>query len=227
MAGTMPTPLVSVVMPVYNRRYIIQRAIASVQNQTLQDWELLVVDDGSTDGLENDMAKLVLQEKKIRYLKHQNIKVAASRNIGITAALGYFVTFLDSDDEYKSGHLKLRTDFMQANPQLDFIHGGVELAGAEEGHYVVDAFYPDKTIHLSRCCIGASLFGKKSAFIQSGGFKRLSYSPESEFLPRIEKQFRVEKFDAPTYIYHTGRHDAVTTQVKKRKKSEQDGDRHE
>ncbi|MBN1998943.1 glycosyltransferase family 2 protein [candidate division KSB1 bacterium] len=211
-----PTPLVSVVLPVYNRRHIVQRAIKSVQNQTFQDWELLVMDDGSTDGLENDLAPLVIREKRIRYLKHKNQKVAATRNMGIHAAMGYFVTFLDSDDEFKTGHLEVRVDFMQANPQVDFVHGGAELAGTAESHFVQDAFQPHKRIHLSKCCIGATLFGKKSAFIQSGGFKRLAYSPESEFLPRIKKQFNVQQIDFPTYIYHTGRSDSITSAVKEK-----------
>ena len=205
-------PLVSVVMPVHNRRHLIMRAIRSVEAQSVKDWELLVVDDGSTDGLEQDVLPLVSRRPNIRYLKHAQRRLSASRNIGIHAALGRFVTFLDSDDEYKTTHLELRLRYFERNPHVDVIHGGVELIGPEETHFVQDAFDPGKKIHISECCVGATFFGFKSAFVESGGFKPLAYSAESEFLPRISAMFTVHKVDFPTYCYYTGLEDSICTQ---------------
>ncbi|MDZ7371823.1 MAG: glycosyltransferase family 2 protein [candidate division KSB1 bacterium] len=202
-------PLVSVLLPVYNRRHLILRAIDSVWSQTLQDFELLVIDDGSTDGLEEVLLPLVLQRRNLRYLKHANRGLAASRNIGIAAALGKYVTFLDSDDEYLPPHLELRSRFLQEHPEVDFLHGGVELVGPEDSHWVVDAYQPDRRIHLSQCVIGATLFGKKEAFQRAGNFKLLPYSAESEFVARVEQNFRVVKVDFATYRYYTGLPDSI------------------
>jgi len=205
------TPQVSIILPVYNRRHLIMRAIKSVEAQSFQDWELLIIDDGSTDGLEELLLPQIHDKPKWRYMKHARKRLAASRNIGIHAAMGHFITFIDSDDEYKPKHLELRIRYFAKHPDVDIVHGGVELAGPPETHYVRDAFDPEKKIHLSECCVGATFFGKRSAFLQSGGFKNLPYSAESEFLPRISKQVAVRKVKFKTYIYHTGLADSICT----------------
>jgi glycosyltransferase involved in cell wall biosynthesis len=209
MSGMESAPLVSIILPVYNRMHLIGRAIDSVQDQTVTDWELIVVDDGSTDGLERMVLPMVMQDRRMRYMKHANRKLAASRNIGIHAALGTYLTFVDADDAYKPDHLKLRLGFMRANPGIDIIHGGVDLVGPAESHYVQDARDPSKKIHISECCVGATLFGLREAFLASGGFKLLPYSAESEFLERISTQLKVAKVDFPTYVYHTGLPDSI------------------
>ncbi len=87
----------SIVIPTYNRGYVVWQAIQSVQAQTLQDWELIVVDDGSTD----DTAKVIAQfqdDPRIKYLKQSNAGANAARNHGLDAATGEIVGYLDSDD---------------------------------------------------------------------------------------------------------------------------------
>ncbi len=209
-------PQVSVILPVFNRKHLIMRAIQSVEAQTFTDWELLIIDDGSTDGLEEMIINKIHEKKRWRYMKHAQRRLAATRNIGIHAALGEFITFLDSDDEYKPNHLALRMEYFKTHPQVDIIHGGVELVGPEETHYVQDVDNPAKKIHISECCVGATFLGKKQAFIKSGGFKILPYSAESELLPRLEKQFHVEKVDFPTYRYYTGLEDSICSQIKQK-----------
>ncbi|MBN1465439.1 glycosyltransferase family 2 protein [candidate division KSB1 bacterium] len=212
MAFDLNNPLISIILPVFNRRHLVMRAIHSVEAQTIDDWELLIIDDGSWDAVEQDILPLVAERPNYRYMKHAQRRLSASRNIGMHAALGHFVTFLDSDDEYRPDHLELRLSFMKENPAVDIIHGGVEIIGPLETHYVQDAFQPEKKIHISRCCVGATFFGKKSAFIESGGFKELPYSAESELLPRLEAQFNVKKVDFPTYCYYTGLKDSICAQ---------------
>jgi glycosyltransferase involved in cell wall biosynthesis len=207
-------PLVSVVLPVFNRKHLIERAITSIKTQSFSDWELLIVDDGSSDGLEDLVIPMVMNSPRIRYLKHANRKLAATRNVGIHAAMGRYISFLDSDDEYRSDHLQLRYEYMTAHPEVDFIHGGVVLIGPEETHFVRDAYDSSKLIHISECCVGATFFGKKKAFMSSGGFKLMPYSAESDFLERISGSFHVVKVDFPTYKYYTGLEDSICTAVK-------------
>ncbi|MBN1479763.1 glycosyltransferase family 2 protein [candidate division KSB1 bacterium] len=212
MAFDLNKPLVSIILPVHNRRHLIQRAIASVEAQTIDEWELLIIDDGSRDGLDVDILPRVTERPNFRYMKHARRRLSATRNIGIHAALGYYLTFLDSDDEYKPEHLECRVDYMSKHPHIDIIHGGIELIGPKESFYVQDAFNPQKKIHISECCVGATLFGKKEAFMISGGFEQVSYSAESEFLPRLSALFHVEKVNFPTYRYYTGLEDSICTQ---------------
>jgi glycosyltransferase involved in cell wall biosynthesis len=92
-------PVVSVIVPTYNRGHLLGRAIRSVLDQTFQDLEVLVVDDGSSDGTEAVVR--AFPDPRIRYLRHDvNRGACAARNTGIRAATGAYIAFQDSDDEW-------------------------------------------------------------------------------------------------------------------------------
>lgn len=106
-------PEVSIILPTYNRVDVIGRAVASIIEQTFCDWELLVVDDGSTDGTIDRLQGL---DGRIRFLRQSNLGVAAARNTGIAAATGRFVAFMDSDDEWRPEFLALTSAFLRSHP---------------------------------------------------------------------------------------------------------------
>lgn len=192
-------PVVSIVLPTYNRANYLKRAIESVLHQTFKKWELIIVDDGSNDNTFSTVDEYILKYENIRYIKHLNRKTPLSINTGLLASCGEYISFLDSDDEYKPEHLSLRYDFMQMNPDVDFIHGGVEIIGSP---YVKDKNDLSKQIHISECAIGGTFFGKRNVFFDLDGFRNLTYSDDSDFLERAEKKFKVTKVDFPTYIYY-------------------------
>lgn len=95
-------PLVSVIMPAYNSERFIAEAILSVISQTVTDWELIVIDDGSTDMTQNIVAMYAQTDKRIRLIVNEkNMGVAKSRNIGLDQFCGQFVALLDSDDYWQ------------------------------------------------------------------------------------------------------------------------------
>jgi glycosyltransferase involved in cell wall biosynthesis len=117
-----PAPRVSVVMPTYNRRDTILRAVASVRAQTFGDFELVVVDDGSTDGtheLFEGRAGLADLDPRIRLIRQANQGVGGARNTAMAAARGELIAFLDSDDAWPAHHLALATAFFDAHPGED------------------------------------------------------------------------------------------------------------
>lgn len=95
------SPLVSVIIPTFNRSAFIERAILTVLNQSFRDLEVIVVDDGSTDNTYHIVKSLKLKDSRILYIRNeQNRGAQSARNTGIRAARGIFIGFLDSDDEW-------------------------------------------------------------------------------------------------------------------------------
>lgn len=114
-------PVVSIIIPAFNRANLVGETLESVRRQTFADWEAVVVDDGSTDGTKEAVARRAASEPRIRILsrERQPKGAAACRNIGLAAARGEFVIFLDSDDLIEPGCLQRRTAAMLENPAVD------------------------------------------------------------------------------------------------------------
>ncbi|MCI0390249.1 MAG: glycosyltransferase family 2 protein [Acidobacteria bacterium] len=116
-------PLVSVILPTYNRADTIQRAIESIRNQTLQDWELLVVDDGSTDNTAELVTECYAGEPRVKIIRQENQGVSGARNIGLRVSAGEYLAFIDSDDEFLPHHLELESAFLEAHPGENIVLG--------------------------------------------------------------------------------------------------------
>ncbi len=109
----------SVIIPTHNRAHTISRAIESVIKQSLPPAEIIIVDDGSTDGT----AELVQNSfPNCRYLHQQNRGVSSARNSGIAVASGKWLAFLDSDDEWMPDKLAAQSAILEANPDLYLCH---------------------------------------------------------------------------------------------------------
>lgn len=115
-------PAVTVVIPTFNRASIVGRAIRSVLGQTCQDWELIVVDDGSTDGTEPVVTGL--SDNRIKYLRHDRKRGGgAARNTGLRYARGDYVAFLDSDDEWLPEKLQKELEvFRNSDPTVGLVY---------------------------------------------------------------------------------------------------------
>lgn len=104
----------SVIIPTYNRLPFLKEAVASVFEQSYQDFELIVVDDGSTDATKAFAAPL---GKRIKYLYQENKGPSSARNRGVGEAIGTFITFLDSDDLWQRNKLEVEVRYMKAHPE--------------------------------------------------------------------------------------------------------------
>jgi len=112
--------VVTTVIPAYNAEAFIARALKSALAQNIPGSEIIVVDDGSTDGTRHIVARY--ESQGVRLLRHAaQSGVAAARNTGIAAATGEFVAFLDADDEWLPGKLQRQLDALQASPEMKFI----------------------------------------------------------------------------------------------------------
>lgn len=203
-------PKVSVIIPTYNRKDYVTEAIDSVLNQTYKDFEVIVVDDGSTDGTGE-----ILKEKyrnKIRYFYKENGGCASARNYGIRNALGKYIAFLDSDDKYLPKKLEDQVGILEENKQYGFVSSDIIILGNKR-QYLFKTIRPDKNGNIAYplfmftfFSLCASMF-KKSCFDKAGYFNEtMRYNEDTDMLLRVGVNFRAGFSCRPTFLYrqHAG-----------------------
>ncbi|MGB3533242.1 MAG: glycosyltransferase family 2 protein [Microcoleaceae cyanobacterium] len=118
----MNAPSISVIIPTYNRRDLLQQTLNSVQQQTFKDWEAVIIDDGSNDGTQEMVQQRLDSDPRIRYIRTTQAGSGASacRNKGTAAAKGDYIIYLDSDDCLAPSALENRYHLMEQHPELDF-----------------------------------------------------------------------------------------------------------
>jgi glycosyltransferase involved in cell wall biosynthesis len=204
---------VSVLMAVYNTDYsYIKRAIDSVLIQDFQDFELIIIDDGSTNTNRESLLQYVEKhENKISYIRHSNRGQSASINRGVLNSVGEFITILDGDDEYKSNHL---SSCLREIKEDDLICSTTEtIVDSNDDYYVPDKYDLTKLIHLDETVLFGTLFGRKKVF-SSIKFKN-GFAADADFYEKAETQFRVKKVDLRTYIYHRNIPNSICATIKK------------
>jgi GT2 family glycosyltransferase len=162
---------ISVIIPTHNRRDFVREAIASVLAQTCQDFELIVVDDGSTDGTD----EVVREFPRTRYLFQENRGVSAARNVGVASSRGELIAFLDSDDLWQPGKLAAQAAFFTAQPEARicqteelWLRNGVRVNPRNKHRKPSgDIFAPS----LQLCLVSPSaVMMRRELFEQMGGF---------------------------------------------------------
>ena len=157
----------SVIIPTYNRRNFLKIAVESVLAQTFENFELIIVDDGSTD----DTSRIAkdYQDKRIVFLRQKNKGPSSARNLGIKTAKGKFISFLDSDDRYRRQKLETAYEYITQNPDYKIFHteelwyrNSQYLAQKKEHKkpegYVFNYALKTCCISLSTCCVHKDVF---------------------------------------------------------------------
>jgi len=140
-------PIISVIIPAYNCESFIGKAISSVRTQTMQDFEIVVVDDGSTDRTLSVVESLARQDKRIKIVSQKNSgKPSVTRNVGIRNSSGEYLCFLDGDDFYLPRKLEKELEILRKYPAVDLVfHDVLEQTDRHapmEGSYLGRAGFP-------------------------------------------------------------------------------------
>jgi glycosyltransferase involved in cell wall biosynthesis len=179
---TLSKPLVSVIVPVYNGEDFLADALASIRLQDYCPLEIVVIDDGSTDGT-GELAVTLGQD--VNWIQQQNRGPAAARNAGLAIAHGEFIAFLDADDLWPPGKLQSQIDLLLANPAVEIVLGciqGVGYSGIPPS-LATDAKGSFLGVHL-----GSAVF-RKSVFTKVGSFdENLRYSEDHDWFFRAREQ---------------------------------------
>ena len=205
-------PLVSVIIPTYNRFSLLREAIQSVLAQTVRDFELIIADDGSTDETPT-LATL----SGIRYVRIDHTgKPGLVRNHGAETAKGDYLAFLDSDDLWKPGKLARQIALFKERPELKITHtrelwlrNGREVSQSGQRHRRSGMIFKDA---LKKCTIGPStVMLKKSLFMESGGFRDdLEIAEDYELWLRITAFHKVGYINRPLTVKRAGFSDQLS-----------------
>jgi len=162
----MSGPAISVIIPAYNAERCLDEALDSVFAQTFQDFECIVVDDGSTDAT----SQIAGRRERVNVLRQENQGASVARNTGIHAARGEFLTFLDADNLWYPDRLKVQLEFHRRRPEIDYSHVELE-EQIEEGiqvpHWALASQKNAGRTHPLRPC---GLMIRRSAMLRLGGF---------------------------------------------------------
>ena len=163
-------PCVSVIIPVYNQAHFIRDAVESVVTQTFTDWEIIVVDDGSTDDTPLILADLARQIPLLQVICQPNRGRSAARNAGIRAAMAPFLVFLDGDDWLCPGKLERQVAYLEKHPEIGVVYSDAMLCD-EDGKELVPYSAANLPWHPSGNIV-ESLFLRDSVPIHSAMVRR-------------------------------------------------------
>lgn len=200
-------PLVSVIIPAYNRKHTLKRCIDSVLQQTYRNFEIIIVDDCSTDGtMEFVEAEYgAVTQINIVYVRNDcNLGASVSRNVGVSYANGEYIAFHDSDDEWYCDKLeKQMNHFAKCNENVGAVYSLLYINGPDSGVYPpenVNLMYKSGYIFynlLLTPLIGMiTLVVRKSVFLEAGGFnENLNSLEDYELTIRIAKKYGIMLVD--------------------------------
>lgn len=124
-------PLISVIVPCYNYGHFLGDALDSVLAQTYENWECIVVDDGSNDNTKAVVTQYEEKDSRIRYIYQRNQGLAASRDLGISLSRGTYLQFLDADDQIEPRKLEFQLSVLEDNVDIDIVYGSVRFFETE------------------------------------------------------------------------------------------------
>ncbi|MBA7515277.1 Undecaprenyl-phosphate 4-deoxy-4-formamido-L-arabinose transferase [subsurface metagenome] len=223
-------PKVSVIIPTYNRAHLIGRAVQSVLNQTYQDFEIIVVDDGSMDDTEEVINEFQEQDKRIRYIRYEKNKgAAAARNTGIKASRGEYIAFQDSDDEWFPEKLNESMRIITGHKDIDFIfsYGKIIknkkiIGDVGKAHWVNNTSKKEVVIKLfmGNFIPTQGVLVKKEKIIKVGGFdESFPSASDHELWLRLIPICNIYFIDKPLFnLYFSD--ECITINVKKRIRSQ-------
>jgi glycosyltransferase involved in cell wall biosynthesis len=174
-------PLISIILPLYNGKDLVKKSIDGVLSQTFTHWELIIVDDGSTDG---GAASIESDYPGVKIIRQQNAGVAAARNTGIKHAEGDIVAFLDQDDEWAPSKLQDQWEVLKKDPYCTFVTCNQKFI-CNEG-VILPANFSEKLFEEHRSLVPSALLIRKQVLLSMNMFDQsLMVSSDFDLIRRL------------------------------------------
>jgi glycosyltransferase involved in cell wall biosynthesis len=201
----MTRPFVSVIVPAYNAERFVRAAIDSVLAQTYLSFEVILIDDGSTDGT---AAAVQAYGERVRYIRQGNARQAAARNRGIAEARGELVAFLDADDVWREDKLEKQVAMLERDPGLGLVYCSLQEVDREDrpvGHAdarLRGSCLPEVLLGRSAGGLGSTALVPGAVLERVGTFDvALPPCEDTDLFWRIAARYRIDYVDEPLVRY--------------------------
>lgn len=206
----MEDPLVSVIMPAYNRAACIKDSLESVKGQSYPHWECIIVDDGSTDHTQDVVQDVIGHDSRFKYFKQSNQGAAAARNCAVRNSQGVYILPLDSDDLIGAGYIEAAVLQFIKDPELTLVYSKAEKIGEETGAWPIPPF--DYRLFLVYNMIFNSSLFKRADFDAVGGYSEDTMFEDWDlWIKLLKKGGRVCQLPEVYYYYRTHEEASVTS----------------
>ena len=206
--------IVSIIVPCYNQAQYLQDALNSVLIQTYQEWECIIVNDGSPDNTEEVSREWCLRDKRFKYLKKENGGLSSARNEGIKISTGKYILPLDADDMIGSEYLEEAIKILEMQNDIGIVYCNAELFGEKNGKWKLPD-YSENTIFYMNTIFCSAVF-RKSDFLKTGGYNtNMIYGLEDWdfWLSLIEMGIGVFKLPHTYFFYRTKKDVSMTNEL--------------
>ena len=221
------TDLISIIIPAFNCENYLSEAIKSIQNQSYPHWEIIIIDDGSTDNTPSLIDQIAESDNRIFSFHQKNGRQGAARNNGISHAQGEWIAFLDADDLWPENKLSLQlSKTLETNVDLSFTDGFICLGNnmnlREFRFGVIDKFYQGNNavleFHKQNRIPTSTVLVKKSALLEVGGFpEKLIVQNCEDYLLWVKLLTKGKTFlsiGEPLLLYRVHDNSSTSTEVK-------------
>lgn len=205
-----PAPCVSVIIPTYNRAALVEGAVQSVLVQSFEDFEILLIDDGSTDETPSVVLELGKKDSRVRTFQQENAGVSSARNLGIAEARGEWVAFLDSDDAWEPEKLELQLKKLNEKPEAALCFSDAVFVGGSRDKrtlFEVSGFQGDVSLEAflrANFIPGPTVMIRRSVLDEVGRFDpALRSSEDRDLWLRVLARFPVTFVDLVLYRYRS------------------------
>jgi len=203
----MTVPLVSIILPTFNgARYLVE-AVESCRRQTLSNWELIIVDDASTDETPDIISRLIQEDNRIRTVKHEaNRMLPAALNSGFSCALGQYLTWTSDDNRYKPSALERMWGFLENHPGVDIVYSDY-LVIDDSGSILREVKVENPSGIVIGNVVGPSFMYRREVHLEIGGYDASLFLAEDfDFWLRAACKFKLFPLHESLYEYriHAG-----------------------
>jgi glycosyltransferase involved in cell wall biosynthesis len=202
----MPTPAVSIILPTFNGSRYLREAVESCLSQTYGRWELIIVDDASTDATPGQIAELLTRDSRIRHVRHeQNRRLPGALSTGFSLARGHYLTWTSDDNCYRNHALWAMVSFLDSRPHVDAVYADCSMID-EQGRLVRRRRVGPTPRLVFGNVIGACFLYRRAVYDRLGDYcDDLFLAEDYDYWLRASRYFRLEPLHEDLYRYRLHR----------------------